>query len=328
MGQAGAGSKAGVQPGIKPGVACLALLVLAASLAACGDKAKKPGQSLASVNGAEITVLQLNEELERANVPPARQEAARKQLLEALIDRQLLENEASKEKLDRDPKVLQAVERAKSLIVAQTYMQKRLGTVTRPTPAEVDDYFQKNPSFFRERKQFDLRELVLATADVDATVKTVMDSAKSLDDVAAWLDAHKIKYARTHVTRTSSDLSPDFSSKLLAMPKGQLFIVNEGERSLLMALNDVKDSPVTLEVASAQIAQFLTNKKNKEVSDAELARLRAAAKIEYLNQPAAAAGAAPAAAAGAPAAAAPEAAPGAAPAADTSATDRGVSGLK
>lgn len=322
--------------GSAPSAACLVLLVLAASLAGCGEKAKKQGQSLASVNGAEITVLQLNEELERANLPPARQEAARKQLLEALIDRQLLENEAAKEKLDRDPKVLQSIERAKSLIVAQTYMQKRLASVTRPTPAEIDEYFQKNPGFFRERKQFDLRELVLATADVDASVKTVMDAAKSLDDVAVWLDAHKIKFARTQVTRTSSDLSPDFSSKLLAMPKGQLFIVNEGERSLLMVLNEVKDSPVTLDVASAQIGQFLTNKKNKEASDAELARLRAAAKVEYLNQPTGAAPAGqPAAdgAASAHSAASRAAAPVTpmaepAPAGDAGATERGVSGLK
>lgn len=305
-------------------LAGVALLVLVASLAACGEKAKKPGQSLASVNGEEITVLQLNEELERANVPAARQEGARKQLLESLIDRQLLENEAAKEKMDRDPKVLQSVERAKSLIIAQTYLQKKLAGVARPSAAEVEDYYQKNPAFFRDRKQFDLRELVLATSDVDATVKTAMDAAKTLDDVAAWLDAHKIKYARTQVSRTSSDLSPEFSGKLLAMPKGQLFIVNEGDRSLLMSLAEVKDSPVTLEVAGNQIGQFLLNKRNKDATDAEIARLRAQAKIEYLNQPAAAPGAAPAAPA-TPAATPPAAA---APAGDGAATDRGVAGLK
>lgn len=82
-----------------PRLLCAALVLLAAAgLSACGDKEKKPGQSLASVNGKEITILQLNEELQRAGVQSAQQANASKQLLESLIDRQLLQNEAEKEK--------------------------------------------------------------------------------------------------------------------------------------------------------------------------------------------------------------------------------------
>jgi hypothetical protein len=56
------------------------LVLAAAAMTACGEKAeKKPGQALASVNGEEITVLQLNEELSRVNPQMAQQEAARKQ---------------------------------------------------------------------------------------------------------------------------------------------------------------------------------------------------------------------------------------------------------
>ena len=111
-----------------------------------GRRRAKPGQALASVNGEEITVLQLNEELQRANVAPAKQQAASKQLLQVLIDRQLLQHEAEKEKLDRDPKVMQAVERAQSLIVAQAYMQKRIGSAGQADPAEVEAYFNEHPS--------------------------------------------------------------------------------------------------------------------------------------------------------------------------------------
>ena len=112
-----------------------------------------------SVDGAEITVLQLNEELQRSNVPAAQQETATKQLLESLVDRQLLQNQAAKEKIDRDPKVMQAVERAKALIVAQAYMQKKIGTITRPSKEELEEYFNKNPQFFTQRKQFDMKHL-------------------------------------------------------------------------------------------------------------------------------------------------------------------------
>jgi peptidyl-prolyl cis-trans isomerase C len=299
---------------------CAGLVMAAvAGLSACGGKEKKSGQALVSVNGEEITVLQLNEEMQRSGVQAAQQDAARKQLLEALIDRQLLQNEAAKDKTDRDPKVMQAIERAKALIIAQSYMQKRIGAIARPTKEEVADYYAKHPEFFAHRKVFEMRELVVASADMNDGLKGAMDSAKSLDDVADWLDSHKIKFARTQLSRASSDLPSELGAKLLAMPKGQLFIIKEGERSMLIAISDVKDAPVTLEVAAAQIEQFLFNKKNKDAADAELARLRAAAKIDYLSQPAPD---------GAKAAAAPATAPAKAAESASTANERGVAGLK
>jgi EpsD family peptidyl-prolyl cis-trans isomerase len=338
-------------------VLCAALILVAATLSACGDKAKekKPGQALASVNGEEVTVLQLNEELQRAGVTAAQQDTASKQLLQVLIDRQLLQEAAAKENLDRDPKVMQAIDRAKSLIVAQAYLQKRIGNTGKPTTAEVEDYFNKHPEFFSNRKQFGMSEIVIGANDLTPEVRSAADSAKSLEEVAVWLDAHKIKYGRTQITRSTADVPPQLSSKLLGMPKGQLFVVKEGPRAMFIAVNEVKDAPVTLAVASPQIEQFLVNKKNKEMASAELQRLRADAKIEYLNKsmmpdpktaPTLPAGGAPTSAvAGAeapPVAEAPNA-PNAAAAAgagatqvptdngastDKAALDRGVAGLK
>ena len=261
------------------------MIILATALAACGDKAeKKPGQALASVNGQEITVLQLNEELQRSNVPAAQQEVARKRLLEALIDRELLEEEAAKEKLDRDPKVMQAIERAKSQIVAQAYLQKRIGTPARPSRADVEAYYNQNPQLFANRKVFEMRQLVLATADVTAPVKSAIDSSKSIEEVAVFLDQQKVRYSRGQLARSSTDLPAELTTRLIAMPKGQLFIVREGERSVLMSIADVKDAPVTVDQAAPQIEQFLFNKKNKETAEAEVKRLRASAKIEYMNK--------------------------------------------
>jgi EpsD family peptidyl-prolyl cis-trans isomerase len=303
-------------------VLCAALILLAATLSACSDKAKekKPGQALASVNGEEVTVLQLNEELQRAGVAAAQQDTASKQLLQVLIDRQLLQEAAAKESLDRDPKVMQAIERAKALIVAQAYLQKRIGNVAKPTSAEVEDYFNKNPEFFSNRKQFSMSELVIGANDLTPEMRSAADSAKSLEEVAVWLDAHKIKYGRTQVSRSTADLPPQLSNKLLGMPKGQMFVVKEGPRAMFISVTEVKDAPVTLAVAAPQIEQFLMNKKNKDLASAELTRLRAGAKIEYLNK-----SMAPDPNAAAPAA---NTSPVADNHKDKAALDRGVAGLK
>ncbi len=310
----------------------VAVLLATAALTGCGNgaKEKKSGQALASVNGEEITAMQLNEELQRSGAQAAQQETASKQLLEALIDRQLLQNEAARDKTDRDPKVVQAIERAKALIIAQAYMQKRVGSVAKPTKAEVADYFAKHPEFFTQRKQFDMRQLVIATKDLNDELQKAMDGAKSIDEVAAWLEAHQIKFVRNQVSRTTADLAPELGAKLKSMPKGQLFIIKEGERSMLISIADMREVPVTLESAAPQIEQYLTNAKTKEAATAELARLRATAKIEYLNKGAehkasATVAASDQASAPAPAAAAPA---HAGPAASSDSTDRGVAGLK
>ena len=297
-------------------IVCAGLLVLLAS--ACSKEAEhKPGQALASVNGEEITMLQLNDELARSNAPAARQEAARKQVLEALIDRQLLIGEATREKIDRDPRVVQAIERSRAMILAQAYMQKRLGTPARPSQAEVEEYYSQNPQFFSQRKHFDMRELVLATRDVTDELKAVMDKTRSLDEVAAWLDAQQVQYQRAQLSRSGSELPPELSAKLLALAKGQLFIVREGERSMLVSIADIRSSPVELATAKPQIEQFLVARRNKEAAEAEVKRLRASAKIAYFNQPAPATG------------------PGTTPAAQPSVAnaaatgmERGVAGLK
>ena len=334
-------------PTLKRLLGIAALVLAAAGLAGCGNKDKaaeaRPGQALASVNGEEITVLQLNEEMQRAGVPAARQAEAGKQILQALIDRELLESEAAKEKLDRDPKVMQAIERARSLIIAQAYVQKRIGEQGRPTPGEVADYFNKNPQFFANRKQFAMNELIVAANDLSAEVRAAADGARSLEEVAVFLDARNIRYGRAQVTRSTADLNPQLSAKLLGMPKGQLFVVKEGDKAMLISIAEVRDAPVTLEIAAPQISQYLAGKKHKELAAAEIQRLRSTAKVNYLNKDYAPSAIAPASATqttGAPGqssvapasdadrpdtppASAPEA-----PAADKAALDRGVLGLK
>ncbi len=264
-------------------VACL----LALGIAGCGaDKKKESGQTLVKVNGEEITILQLNEELSRTQqqTSPTGQAAASKQVLDALVDRQLLEHEAMVNKVDRDPKVMQAIERAKAQILAQAYLQSRIAKIGKPAKTEIDDYFQKHPEYFSQRKLFDMHQLVVATKDFSDPMRAMIDNAKSLDEVAAWLDVNKVKYARGEMTRSTADLPPPMVSKLQSMQKGQLFVIKENDRTLLVGLNDVKSSPVSAEDATPQIEQYLRNQKSQDAAKAELARLRATARIEYTNK--------------------------------------------
>ena len=261
------------------------ILLSAASLTACGNQEKSAGQALVRVNGEEITILQINDELSRADVPAEQQQAATKQLLESLIDRQLLTEEAMRNKIHRSPEVIQAIERAKAKIIEQAFLESITNKISRPSTADISGYFEKHPEYFAERKQFDMQQLVIATRDINDELKSIINSAKSLDVIVAWLDKHHVRYVRGQLSRNSTDLPKQMLAKLKELQKGQLFMVQEGENSLINSIYGIKNSPVTLDIATPQIEQYLSAKKSRAAVSAEIAHLRSLAKIEYLNTP-------------------------------------------
>jgi peptidyl-prolyl cis-trans isomerase C len=265
-------------------------LVAVVSLPACDNQASKEvkvGRALplVKVNDVEITMLQPTDDLAPAEGrPTATNEAVNKQLLEMLIDRQLLQEEAMRIKLDRDPQVIQAIDRAKTQILAEAYLQSKFATIGTASRAEVDAYFRAHPELFTRRKLFFMKELVVATKDFSAQLKARLDSAKSIEQVAAWLDKNQVHYKRTQLSRSTADLAPEMITKLQTMRRNQLFVIKAGEYSMLDAIYDVKPSPITAEVAAPQIELYLRNRKRKEIGDVELGRLRTLAKVEYLNK--------------------------------------------
>jgi EpsD family peptidyl-prolyl cis-trans isomerase len=257
-----------------------ALLMLVLALSACGNKQKAASQSIVKVNDDEITVHQLNAELERLNAP----NVSKKDVLDGLIARQLLVDQAEKKKLDRDPRVMQAVERAKDQIIAQAYLQTRMSNLPKPSETEIRDFYEKNPQLFSQRKQFDTHELNIQTKDLSPELAAKMNTAHSLDEVQNWLEAHQVKFTSVDATRNSAELPIEVINAISKMAPGSLFTVKQGDKSQLIELQEIRNVPLTLESARPKIVEFLMLQKSKQVADTEISRLRAAAKIEYLNK--------------------------------------------
>ena len=259
------------------------ILTAILGLSACGQKGNGSGQTLVKVNGEDVTILQLNEEIQGANIPPEQQQAARQQALETLINRQLIIDEATRNKIDRSPEVMQAIERAKSQIIAQAYLKSITGKVGKPSKAEVDEYYHKHPELFVENKRYDMKSLAVAKKAMTEEIKTAMGSATSLEAFEVWLKNHSVPFQLGQASRRSTDLPPELLSKLQNMKKGNLFVVNESTNSLLISLADITVLPISTNDADPMIAQYLYNKKIKDVTDTEVAALRSRAKIEYVN---------------------------------------------
>ena len=264
----------------------LTVTCLLFGVSACGNKTTNAatGQSLARVNGQEITVHQLNEELAHSNVSAQQKDAASKQLLDSLIDRQLLLGAATLDKVDRDPVVMQAIERAKAQIMAQAYMQKRLVKVARPTKEEIDKYYADHPDLFAERRQFEMEQLMISSKDFTPELKAMLVPGKTMEDVLAWVKEHKIENIHNTAMRSSANVPAPLLLKFKDMRKGQMFALQEGSGTMISVIRAVKEDRATPEAADPQIGNFLLQQRTNEAAEAEITRLRASAKIEYLNQ--------------------------------------------
>ena len=255
-----------------------ALLVLGV-LAACGRQAQvSSGQALASVDGQEITIHQLNAELGKG----AAREAS-KQTLDGLVARQLLVNAARKEKLDSNPTVLADMERARDLVLAQSYVQMKLARPSRPTQQDLDTFYAQHPDWFAQRQQFEFAELVIDKASVNEELNKMMAGARPLEDVAAWLQKQHIPFTRLQVTKSSMDLPAPMLEGVKKMEKGQLFIVNEGNVAILAALADVRNAPLSRAAATQQIEQLLFSQRQGEITEQAVARLKSDARIVYFD---------------------------------------------
>lgn len=261
------------------------LLISVFLFVACNNqpKEKKMGQALVSVNDQEITVLQLNDELKRAGIRADQYEAASKQLLESLIARQLIIEEAIRNKIDRTPEVMQARERANALIIANAYLQSIVNKVAKPSKNDIEEYFYSHPEYFAQNKQFDLTVLRLTKGSVDIDLKAIIDAGKSLNEIIDWLDKKNVEYVRHLTSRNTTGLPSELAVIMREIDKNRIFVVTEKENDLLISINAVKENPITLKNATPFIEKYLMNQRYKQETDAEIERLRSLAKIEYLN---------------------------------------------
>lgn len=261
-----------------PFLAVLAAFVTV--LGACG-KADLPGQPVARVNGQPITEQQLGNELLRVKSAghPDRGDKA----LEDLVDRELLQAEAVRQRLDRDPHVAAALANARAEILAQAYLQSRVAYVAAPSRSELRDYFDKHPEKFSARKLFHFNEISLPAAELTGELKAAMDAARTLDDVSAWLDGRRIAHAQARRIRSTSELPDALLARIGSMQVGQMLIIQEGSSALLLAIADIQDSPLDFSAASPEIERLLLSERGQQMGKAELARMRASAAIEYAD---------------------------------------------
>lgn len=316
-------------------------LVIAVPLAGCNDDksgSKGATQVAAKVNGAEISVHQINAVLTKASgVTNENAAQARKEILDRLVDQQIAVEQAIAKKLDRNPDVLLNIESARREILARAYLEQIAAAQPKAADDEIKKYYDEHPDLFAKRRLYNMQELAIAKtgAPLDE-LKAIVSSGKPMEEIAAWLKSKNIPARGNAGVRAAEQLPLELLPKLAQMKDGQTALIDGPQQAFVMRIVASQAAPVDEAAAKPRIQQFLQNQRNGKAVAEEMKKLKEAAKIELVGdfaKPAATPAAQPAATAAAPAAT-PAAEPAPAPAATgtekpvASAIEKGVAGLK
>lgn len=285
-----------------PAVLPLAVLLTVAALVGC-SKSEAGGQTqvVAKVNQEEITELQVNQALEQqANLKPDQVEAASRKVAMALVEQEIVVQKAHELKLDRDQRVVQKVEAAKRDIVARAYLDRIADGAGKPQPNEVQAYYEKNPTLFKNRRVYSFQEITVnPTADQRAEIEGQLKALKSPSDLEAFLKAKQIPAHAERATLGAENIPLALLERVSTLKPGQGLIVPQPVGLRIVLLLATQDSPVTEEQARPAIEAFLLNQRKRQALEKEMAALRVASKVEYLGRYADLAASAPQAAASA-----------------------------
>ena len=278
-------------------------VVVALGLSGCSDKAMSATQVVAKVNKEELSIHQINHQLQRQQGLRSEQaEAASRQILERLIDQELAIQKAEELKVDRDPAVLQAIEAARREIISRAYLDRVSDTASRPTAAEVKKYFDEMPALFGQRRVYQLQELSIdAKAEQIDALRNQLKSAKSPAEYMQYLRSKEIAFTANSSARPAEQLPLSMVDTFAKMKDGDAILTPAPHGANIVFVVSAQSAPVDESKASPAIQQFLLNERKRQLVEKDIKALREASKIEYVGKFAAASAATAVASPAAPA---------------------------
>lgn len=262
----------------------LLIAALCAVCAACGPSGIEPAGAsvLARVNGAAISATNLA----ASSGGPA--SAGLREALERVIDTELLVQRALALHLDRDADVVAALEAARRRVLAQAYVDTLAGGAV--SREEVRAFYDGNPPLFAERRIYRLRELVVsAPAELVDTLGAQAARAASLDEVAAWLERRDARFSRVTLTEPAEELPLAYVPRLARMKDGEIAVfprpayAGAAGGASVIQVEHAEAAPLSELEAQPVIERFLAARRRGDAAAAEVRRLRASARIEYVQ---------------------------------------------
>jgi EpsD family peptidyl-prolyl cis-trans isomerase len=256
-----------------------AVVSIAMFLCSCGHKAE--GQTVAVVNGEEITASELNSALQGMNLPSGvNKDEARSRMLQDLVERRLLVQEARKDGIDKSPDYVTEKRRLDDNLLVSLLVQRQLKTREVPGADEIGKFEASQPQMFANREIWSLQQLQYTTPKDPKVLKGIQD-AHSLDDLAKVLSSNGIQFTRSSKKIDTAAFPKDTYQQIQSAPPGEPFVVSAGDRSAASAVISREPAALTGDSARALALKTMQQQDAQKLLKARLETAKKTAKIEY-----------------------------------------------
>jgi EpsD family peptidyl-prolyl cis-trans isomerase len=266
-----------------------------------GSHKAPTGQVVATVDGKEVTRMQLEAELAAVNTQdPKIRKAAEQQAVQMLVTRTILADEARRQQLDKTPDFALQQQRATDGLLVQNLQAKFANAVPAPSDEEAQRFITDHPDIFAQRKVFMVDTIRMARPSDPNLVKG-LEPLKTLPDIDAYLTANHIEHAKTSGKIDAVGIDPTLVEKIMKLPPNEVFLY-PGQNGVLL-VNQITSTQVVPFEGDQATKYALLVLKRQRVQEAVARQMRQivaaqAKSVRYTDafKPAAPAGA-PAAAA-------------------------------
>ena len=174
--------------------ATLLLLALCVAGTGCkqqaGSEAKKAagkGVVLAEVNGATITDTDFYKEQE--TLPPylkpmTETAEGKKEMLDTMVVRELIMQQAQKDGIDKSPEVAAKLEDLKKRVIVEAFLKKKVEEAANVSDAELQEFYKKNQEKFKTGEQIKASHILVKTEPEAKEIQKQLKGGTSFEELA------------------------------------------------------------------------------------------------------------------------------------------------
>ena len=257
------------------------ILALVIALAVSGCQKKATGQSVAVVNGEEITSGELNDAMSNdQTLAGASTKDARVAELQRLVDRKLLVQQARKDGIDKSPEFINRQRRANDELLISMLVSKRVNTSQLPSADEISKFEASRPEMFGNREIWTLQQIIYPLPQkADVTAK--LNAAKNLDEIAQALTSAGVQFQRESKKIDTAVFPHSVYTQIAGMPAGEPFIVPGPGKAIANVVSARDPAPLSADQARALALNAMKREQVNKVVQDRVKSLRTGAKIEY-----------------------------------------------
>jgi peptidyl-prolyl cis-trans isomerase C len=259
-------------------------------LSGCGKKGDggetlDKGQVVATVDGNDVTIHELNAELMGVPLPSGeKRKLVEQNALQALLGRTILANVARERKIDKSPTYILQRRRADEALLVQLLQRDIASKIAPPTREEAAKFMEANPDLFAQRKIYALDQIQFATPE-DLNKLRAFEPLNTMEAVEQHLIEDRIEYRRAPGTLDSIGANPELVRKIAQLPAGEIFIVPNGGTIIASKISSTQTVPFSGEKATDYAMNLIQQKKIAEATEKELGAKIKKSQAEVKYQP-------------------------------------------